>query len=137
MERTLGDTGLLRAEHDEMEALLDRLGWRLTAPEAAEAEDVGLLLGRLIDCATAHFSREEGLMALCPAYAGAAAHRLAHSHFLLRLERLAELLFLAGELSPNTTRVMGEWWRRHSGGADHDLAGHLERQFAACRQAAE
>jgi hemerythrin len=135
MEQALGDAGLLQAEHDEMESLLGQLERYLAG--ADPGGDVGLLLGRLIGCATAHFRREEGLMALCPSYGGATAHRLAHSQFLLRLERLAELLFLAGELSPDMPRMMDAWWRRHGGGADHELAEHLERQFAACRQAAE
>lgn len=117
-----------------MTGVLVRLRHCVATASRGEAFD---LLLRLIEDCKVHFAREEALMALCPDYFEAFTHRLAHSKFLLRLERMVKVADVSGEMSEHMVRMVEEWWRSHVESRDLGLVEHLQRRFAAGIEAAE
>lgn len=124
----------MAVEHDEMARALTRL--LDCVVDGARNEAVDILTG-LMDGARGHFAREEALMELCPDYGEAFSHRLAHSKFLLRLERMAKVVDLSGEMSEAMVRMIEGWWHSHVERRDQGLAQALQRRFAAGVRAAE
>lgn len=124
----------MTVEHDEMAEALTRLLRCVADGARTEAADV---LTRLMDGVRGHFAREEALMELCPDYTEAFTHRLAHSKFLLRLERMAKVVDLSGEMSEDMVRMVEGWWHSHVERRDQALVDALQLRFAAAARAAE
>ena len=103
-----------------LEALL---GAHTTGADTERRDDAAQ---RLVDCAKAHFSREQQWMA-ATSYGGFSAHQKEHQRLLGDLDIILSHVSANGEyaLGDEVRGFLQDWLIDHIKGADRELADHL------------
>jgi hemerythrin len=124
---------IIDQQHKELIAALNAL---LDAMATSRGkEEVGKLLSFLGEYTVSHFAAEEALMARSR-YPGAAAHQGEHQAFIREFKALAADFAKAGPTTGLAIKLNGRvcsWLRDHIGGADRQLAAHLQKATPAAR----
>lgn len=113
----------LDAQHQRMFRMFDDLNEAMLAGK--DREVVGGIIDGLIAYAQEHFQREEKLFAHTN-YPDAAAHKLEHDAFVVKVKTLREE-HLGGQpgIPPRVLGLMSSWLREHILGTDKRYTAHL------------